>query len=81
MITGHLVRLDEIRSVFVGNSDEAPGLTFIKFTNHENVETAFKLSADAKHALIKLLTLSGHVVVTYDGEWKAASSSAAPKEE
>ena len=53
MISGHQIELSDGRHVFYA---EHEGEHFFRFRNAEGVETKFKLSPDAKDALLQLLT-------------------------
>lgn len=71
-ITGRQIQLDDKRSVFVGQTDENDGLTYIKFVNHEGDETRIKISKDARNALMTLLSVDAVFErVTTDGKWIA----------
>src|SRR5690606_31314734 len=54
-VVGRLVRLDSVRSVFVGACADYPGDTFIRFIGPDGAPLRFRLSADAKQALLHLL--------------------------
>jgi hypothetical protein len=76
-ITGRQIQLDDKRSVFVGQSDENDGLTYIKFINHEGDETRIKISKDARNALVTLLSVDAVFErVTTGGKWMAVYGDA-----
>jgi hypothetical protein len=54
-IRGRLIKLDDTRLVFVGQSATAPGNSFIAFRNKDGEDTKLVLSIEAAHALFSLL--------------------------
>lgn len=55
-ITGRQVELSNGRSVFVGRSD-SDDQTYIRFINSQAEETRFKISPEARNALVTLLSV------------------------
>lgn len=54
-VLGRLVYLDDKRLVFLGESEEAPGVHFIGFRNGESEDLRFNLSHEAFAALATLI--------------------------
>jgi hypothetical protein len=60
VVRGHIVKLSEGRSVFVGYSDNPESDdVFVSFTNEEGRETNIRLSEEAADALSSLLESRG----------------------
>lgn len=55
-ITGRSIEIGEGRSVFVGSNGSGDGMTYIRFINEEQQATRFRISPEAKAALVQLLT-------------------------
>lgn len=55
-ITGRQVKLSNGRSVFVGRA-ETDDQTYIRFVNSQAEETCFKISPEARNALVTLLSV------------------------
>lgn len=71
-ISGHQIKLDEVRSVFVGRSDDADGFTYIKLVNPDGEETRLKISDEAREALAALLANESHFSRDGNGKWVSA---------
>ena len=55
-VTGHMIRLDDTRLVFLGNSPEHPGTWFLGFRNADGQDTKLTFSQEAMAALLNLAT-------------------------
>lgn len=64
-VLGRLVRLDDIRLVFVGRCDEDPSIIYIGFRNSESEDLKLRVSREAFEAL--RLLCEHHDL---DGPWK-----------
>jgi hypothetical protein len=55
-VTGHLVRLDDTRLVFLGESPDHPDTWFLGFRNSDGQDTKLTFSREAMTALVNLST-------------------------
>jgi hypothetical protein len=75
-VTGHLIRLDATRLVFLGESPAKPDTYFLGFRNAEGNDTKIMFSREAVAALVKLATepLKGErVEFPHKMEWRVVT--------
>ena len=71
-VIGHQIKLDEVRSVFVGRSEDSDGLTYIRLVNANGEATRLKISDQARSALAALLANDSLFSMDDNGKWIAA---------
>ena len=84
-VTGHMIRLDDTRLVFLGNSPEHPGIWFLGFRNADGQDTKLTFSPEAMAALLNLATAPTGPKVSFPHKhvWRfveGASGSAGERE-